>query len=101
MKRISAPMHAGLMVVEPSKPFYNKILAKIPHIESFDGGDTGFMWSFLPMYYELPQALVRIKYGQSKKLIGEQYYVLHFTGNKPLPPLYSFSPSDQVSIFLK
>ena len=84
LKRISAPMHAGLMVIEPSKKFFNKILEKIPHIESFDGGDTGFMWSFLPMYYELPQDVVRIKYSQATKLIGEAYHVLHFTGNKPL-----------------
>lgn len=82
--RKSAPMHAGLMVITPDEREYRKMTRKIPQIKSFDGGDTGFMWSYLPMYYELPAEIVKGKWDQAKKKIGSNSYVLHFIGNKPL-----------------
>jgi hypothetical protein len=82
--RLSAPMHAGMMVVSPDAKKYQKMLAKIAHVDSYDGGDTGFMWSYLPMYYEIPASVVRIKYDQENKVLGNHYHVLHYVGNKPL-----------------
>lgn len=48
--------NAGVIVLEPSREVFGKMLEQIPQLPSHDGGDTGFLNAFFPAWYEWPAA---------------------------------------------
>lgn len=46
--------NAGVIVLEPSQEVFDEMLAQMHSLPSHDGGDTGFLNSFFPRWYEGP-----------------------------------------------
>eukprot|EP00929_Paragymnodinium_shiwhaense_P038165 TRINITY_DN20218_c0_g2_i1.p1 TRINITY_DN20218_c0_g2~~TRINITY_DN20218_c0_g2_i1.p1 ORF type:complete len:293 (-),score=58.98 TRINITY_DN20218_c0_g2_i1:92-901(-) len=48
--------NAGVIVLQPCRDVFAEMLQRIPTASSHDGGDTGFLNSFYPSWYEMPAA---------------------------------------------
>ena len=46
--------NAGVLVIEPDAEVFRDMLAKVDSLWSHDGGDTGFLNSYFPDWYQLP-----------------------------------------------
>mmetsp|Transcript_113069 Transcript_113069/g.303406 ORF Transcript_113069/g.303406 Transcript_113069/m.303406 type:complete len:228 (+) Transcript_113069:3-686(+) len=44
--------NAGVIVMQPSRDVFAEMMAQVPKLGSHDGGDTGFLNSFFPSWYE-------------------------------------------------
>lgn len=44
--------NAGVMVIEPNAQVFRDMLAAVGNLPSYDGGDTGFLNSFFPLWYD-------------------------------------------------
>ncbi|MDB4990627.1 MAG: hypothetical protein JWN04_5805, partial [Myxococcaceae bacterium] len=48
--------NSGVMVIEPSAPLFERMMASLATSESYDGGDQGFLNTFYPDWYASPAA---------------------------------------------
>mmetsp|Transcript_54914 Transcript_54914/g.110212 ORF Transcript_54914/g.110212 Transcript_54914/m.110212 type:complete len:228 (-) Transcript_54914:15-698(-) len=46
--------NAGVIVLQPSRETFADMFERIPTLPSHDGGDTGFLNSYFPQWYEWP-----------------------------------------------
>eukprot|EP00995_Heteronema_vittatum_P000626 NODE_1084_length_1073_cov_170.395508_g753_i0.p1 GENE.NODE_1084_length_1073_cov_170.395508_g753_i0~~NODE_1084_length_1073_cov_170.395508_g753_i0.p1 ORF type:complete len:336 (+),score=43.20 NODE_1084_length_1073_cov_170.395508_g753_i0:51-1058(+) len=80
----------GLLVLRPSEHIYRDMLAEIPRLPSYDGGDGGFLNSYfaksdvtrLPFKYNADQIVMALPRNRNAFTLNE-IYMVHFTGPKP------------------
>eukprot|EP01083_Nonionella_stella_P031668 86715_1 len=54
--------NAGVMIVRPDLNVFERMLRRMPNVESYDGGDTGFLNEFFPDWYSSSPA-ARLPFG--------------------------------------
>ncbi len=86
----SAEFNSGVLALEPSHALFCRMLDALAATPSRDGGDQGFLNSFLDTWESLPQ-----DYNTTKRVFAHHpalytdadVKVLHYVGNKPWDPL--------------
>jgi len=88
--------NTGVMVIEPNATMHRQILASLPSLSSYDGGDQGFLNSFfdawfsspaphrLPVRYNMLQHMAHL-YPPAWTLI-EDPAIVHFCGERNKKP---------------
>eukprot|EP00808_Paulinella_micropora_P031986 g39500.t1 len=88
--------NAGMLVVEPDRQVFRRMLLTMARLPSYDGGDTGFLNAFFPSWYTSSYRDTRLSFGYNA-----QRTLQWFTRAKPaywdtISPLkivhYSSSP---------
>ncbi|MBA3546851.1 MAG: glycosyltransferase family 8 protein [Nannocystis sp.] len=89
--------NTGVMVLEPSRPLFMKMLTALAHAPSYDGGDQGFLNWFWSDWWEMPVAH-RLRSGYNlhhfifqfmlahpslRQHCLDQVHVVHYTLQKP------------------
>ncbi|XP_026664278.2 UDP-glucuronate:xylan alpha-glucuronosyltransferase 1-like isoform X2 [Phoenix dactylifera] len=86
--------NSGVMVIEPSNCTFQLLMEHINEIESYNGGDQGYLNEIFTWWHRMPKHLNFLKYFWGDKsmrvkktqLIGADppvIYVLHYLGLKP------------------
>jgi lipopolysaccharide biosynthesis glycosyltransferase len=86
----SREFNSGVLALEPSHALFTRMLDALATTPSRDGGDQGFLNSFLDSWHPLPQ-----EYNTTKRVFAHHpglysaadVKVLHYVGNKPWDPL--------------
>ncbi len=88
--RAGGEFNSGVLALEPSHVLFCRMLDALAATPSRDGGDQGFLNSFLDTWEPLPQ-----EYNTTKRVFAHHpalfcdadVKVLHYVGNKPWDPL--------------
>ncbi|KAL1555372.1 putative UDP-glucuronate:xylan alpha-glucuronosyltransferase 5 [Salvia divinorum] len=79
--------NSGLMVVEPSQCTFDTLMEKMRVVQSYNGGDQGFLNEMFAWWHRLPHELnfmkVFVDPQDNVHLIDEGVNVVHYTGLKP------------------
>ncbi|KAL3680617.1 hypothetical protein R1sor_023573 [Riccia sorocarpa] len=93
--------NSGMMVIEPSNCTFNLFMQQINEVESYNGGDQGFLNEMFPWWHRIPEKMNYMKFfytdvnsvEERKKEIANkdaliqaeppELYAIHFTGWKP------------------
>lgn len=77
--------NSGLMVVEPSACLFEDLMRKSFKLESYNGGDQGFLNQAFTWWHRLPRKLNYLKNFNSGDHddIREDVYAMHYLGLKP------------------
>ncbi|GER33777.1 plant glycogenin-like starch initiation protein [Striga asiatica] len=79
--------NSGLMVVEPSECTFETLMRKRFSIESYNGGDQGFLNEMFPWWHRLPAKLNWLKFfGSGQEYahrIPDDTHAIHYLGLKP------------------
>ncbi|XP_057784949.1 putative UDP-glucuronate:xylan alpha-glucuronosyltransferase 4 [Salvia miltiorrhiza] len=79
--------NSGLMVVEPSQCTFDTLMEKMKVVESYNGGDQGFLNEMFAWWHRLPHELNFMKVFVDREdrvhLIDKGVNVVHYTGLKP------------------
>ncbi|KAM3752698.1 hypothetical protein ACB098_03G038900 [Castanea mollissima] len=79
--------NSGVMVIEPSLCMFKELMSKSFKLESYNGGDQGFLNEAFTWWHRLPKKLNQLKSfdrsGNKKHDIPEDTYTVHYLGLKP------------------
>ncbi|KAL3623457.1 hypothetical protein CASFOL_032273 [Castilleja foliolosa] len=79
--------NSGLMLVEPSMCTFETLMKKRFSVESYNGGDQGFLNEMFPWWHRLPAKLNQLKFFGSAQdhvhQIPHDTYTVHYLGLKP------------------
>ncbi|KAK6152251.1 hypothetical protein DH2020_014886 [Rehmannia glutinosa] len=79
--------NSGLMLVEPSTCTFETLMRKRLVVESYNGGDQGFLNEMFPWWHRLPAKLNHLKFFGSVHdyvhRIRDDMYTVHYLGLKP------------------
>ncbi|XP_077213523.1 putative UDP-glucuronate:xylan alpha-glucuronosyltransferase 3 isoform X2 [Tasmannia lanceolata] len=88
--------NSGVMVIEPSNCTFQLLMDHINEIESYNGGDQGYLNEIFTWWHRIPKHMNFLKHfwvgdeeekkEQKTRLFGADppiLYVLHYLGNKP------------------
>ncbi|CAA0822543.1 Putative UDP-glucuronate\\x3axylan alpha-glucuronosyltransferase 4 [Striga hermonthica] len=79
--------NSGLMVVEPSACTFETLMRKRFTVESYNGGDQGFLNEMFPWWHRLPAKLNWLKFfGSGREYaqrIPDDTHAIHYLGLKP------------------
>ncbi|GFP96024.1 putative UDP-glucuronate:xylan alpha-glucuronosyltransferase 4 [Phtheirospermum japonicum] len=79
--------NSGLMLVEPSTCTFETLMKKRFSVESYNGGDQGFLNEMFPWWHRLPAKLNQLKFFGSAQdhvhQIPHNTYTVHYLGVKP------------------
>lgn len=79
--------NSGLMLVEPSQCTFDILMKKMMVVESYNGGDQGFLNEVFAWWHRLPHEVnfmkVFVDQNDTEHVIVDEFYVLHYTGLKP------------------
>ncbi|KAM0992094.1 hypothetical protein ACFX13_010561 [Malus domestica] len=79
--------NSGLMVVEPSNCMFEYLMQKTSKLESYNGGDQGFLNEIFTWWHRLPWRLNALKCFDGSKganhEMAEDLYAIHYLGFKP------------------
>ncbi|KAH9757432.1 putative UDP-glucuronate:xylan alpha-glucuronosyltransferase 3 [Citrus sinensis] len=88
--------NSGVMVVEPSNCTFQLLMDHIYEIESYNGGDQGYLNEIFTWWHRIPKHMNFLKHfwegdeGEKKHMKNRLFgadppilYVLHYLGNKP------------------
>ncbi|KAI3471650.1 hypothetical protein Pfo_028300 [Paulownia fortunei] len=79
--------NSGLMLVEPSQCTFNTLMKKMLVVESYNGGDQGFLNEMFAWWHRLPAQLNYLKVFVDRNdhlhWINKDVYAVHYTGLKP------------------
>ncbi|XP_030473402.1 putative UDP-glucuronate:xylan alpha-glucuronosyltransferase 4 [Syzygium oleosum] len=79
--------NSGVMVIEPSSCIFEDLMSKSFELDSYNGGDQGFLNEFFTLWHRLPNKLNWLKSFENRKdeerMIPDNLYTLHFLGLKP------------------
>ncbi|KAL4205145.1 hypothetical protein AMTRI_Chr01g113130 [Amborella trichopoda] len=73
--------NSGLMVIEPSQCMFRVLMREKERVDSYNGGDQGFINEIFTWWHRIPQKLNFLKLSGSKK--GLDLYGIHYLGVKP------------------
>lgn len=79
--------NSGLMLVEPSKCTFETLMRKKEVIETYNGGDQGFLNEIFTWWHRLPAKVNHLKFFDSPSdpmhRVPQDVYTLHYLGLKP------------------
>ena len=79
--------NSGVMVIEPSLCMFKELMSKSFKLESYNGGDQGFLNEAFTWWHRLPKKLNQLKSfdgsSNEKHDIPEDSYTMHYLGLKP------------------
>ncbi|KAM4108376.1 hypothetical protein ACB094_03G040800 [Castanea mollissima] len=79
--------NSGVMVIEPSLCMFKELMSMSFKLESYNGGDQGFLNEAFTWWHRLPKKLNQLKSfdrsGNEKHDIPEDSYTVHYLGLKP------------------
>ena len=78
--------NTGIMVLEPSKCFFDDLMAKRFSLNSYNGGDQGYLNEVLTWWHRLTLKINFMKIfseGKREILVPKDRYTIHFLGTKP------------------
>ncbi|BFI32676.1 xylan alpha-glucuronosyltransferase [Marchantia polymorpha subsp. ruderalis] len=87
--------NSGVMVIEPSNCTFNLLMDQIPEVESYNGGDQGFLNEIFPWWHRIPRRMNYLKFfwsNSTEEIIEKNelfqaepplLYVIHYLGVKP------------------
>ncbi|KAK6124865.1 hypothetical protein DH2020_041399 [Rehmannia glutinosa] len=79
--------NSGLMLVEPSRCAFKTLMKKMMVVESYNGGDQGFLNEMFAWWHRLPAQLNYLKVFVDPKdrlhWIHKDVFAVHYTGLKP------------------
>ncbi|XP_051148698.1 putative UDP-glucuronate:xylan alpha-glucuronosyltransferase 5 [Andrographis paniculata] len=80
--------NSGLMVVEPSECTFRTLLRKMKVVESYNGGDQGFLNEMFAWWHRLPARMNYLKVFVDPEddqhwIDGDDVFAVHYTGLKP------------------
>lgn len=80
--------NSGIMLLEPSKCFFENVMSKRYTLKSYNGGDQGYLNEVITWWHRLTVKLNFLKYfpkefGDGPRLMPEDQYTIHFLGMKP------------------
>ncbi|XP_056166247.1 putative UDP-glucuronate:xylan alpha-glucuronosyltransferase 4 [Syzygium oleosum] len=79
--------NSGVIVIEPSSCVFEDLMSKSFELDSYNGGDQGFLNEFFTWWHRLPSRLNWLKSFDNRKdeerAIPDNLYTLHFLGLKP------------------
>ena len=78
--------NSGIMILEPSKCFFDTLMSKRYNLKSYNGGDQGYLNEVLTWWHRLTTRLNFMKFfptQQSDRSIPEDRHTIHFLGMKP------------------
>ena len=88
---VNTLFNSGLMVIEPSQCMFENMLQKVPKVQSYNGGDQGFLNEVFSWWHRLPSKLNHLKTfswhdhrgNNEKHEVPEDLYTIHYLGLKP------------------
>lgn len=78
--------NSGIMLLEPSKCFFDYLMSKRYTLKSYNGGDQGYLNEVLTWWHRLTLKLNFMKFFDKEggeRLVPEDRYTVHFLGTKP------------------
>ncbi|XP_021771896.1 putative UDP-glucuronate:xylan alpha-glucuronosyltransferase 5 [Chenopodium quinoa] len=78
--------NSGIMVLEPSKCFFDNLMSKRYTFKSYNGGDQGYLNEVITWWHRLTLKLNFLKFFDKEggeRLVPEDRYTVHFLGTKP------------------
>ncbi|KAF0892663.1 hypothetical protein E2562_017641 [Oryza meyeriana var. granulata] len=83
--------NSGVMVVEPSECTFRLLMSRVAEVDSYNGGDQGFLNEVFPWWHRLPRRVNALKYGMATKKASyssspeeeEEPHAVHYLGVKP------------------
>ncbi|XP_054796120.1 putative UDP-glucuronate:xylan alpha-glucuronosyltransferase 4 [Prosopis cineraria] len=82
--------NSGLMIIEPSQCLFDEMMKKRFEVESYNGGDQGFLNEIFTWWHRLPSKLNHLKFHErrgnkdaEKETELEGVYAIHYLGLKP------------------
>ena len=78
--------NSGIMILEPSKCFFDTLMSKRYTLKSYNGGDQGYLNEVLTWWHRLTTRLNFMKFfpkKESDRSIPEDRHTIHFLGMKP------------------
>ncbi|KAL8041338.1 hypothetical protein ABFS82_10G156400 [Erythranthe guttata] len=79
--------NSGLMVVEPSRCAYDALVEEMAVVESYNGGDQGFLNEMYSWWHRLPPQMnylkVFVDVNDHLRWVEKSVYAVHYTGLKP------------------
>ncbi|KAM7280277.1 hypothetical protein ACFE04_007411 [Oxalis oulophora] len=79
--------NSGVMVIEPSMCGFEQMMLKTSNLNSYNGGDQGFLNEIFTWWHRLPQKINYLKYfmdnDDDKHEIPDDVYAIHYLGTKP------------------
>lgn len=78
--------NSGLMVIEPSLCFFEDLMSKSFKVESYNGGDQGFLNEIFTWWHRLPSKVNFLKMfeiGSDQNTIPDDVSAIHYLGLKP------------------
>ncbi|KAF7817895.1 putative UDP-glucuronate:xylan alpha-glucuronosyltransferase 4 [Senna tora] len=76
--------NSGFMIIEPSLCMFEHLMQKTFRVESYNGGDQGFLNEIFTWWHRLPSRLNYLKINnQQKELTANDVYAIHYLGLKP------------------
>lgn len=78
--------NSGVMVMEPSICVFEDLMLKTFRLESYNGGDQGFLNEYFVWWHRLPSSINFLKYFEerdSEHKVPDDLYAIHYLGIKP------------------
>lgn len=79
--------NSGIMVIEPSNCVFEDLMSKSFKLDSYNGGDQGFLNEFFTWWHRWPSRLNYLKIFARRKdkehTVPDNLYTMHFLGLKP------------------
>ncbi|KAG8374025.1 hypothetical protein BUALT_Bualt11G0088000 [Buddleja alternifolia] len=79
--------NSGMMIIEPSKCTFKTLMKKRFVVESYNGGDQGFLNEMFPWWHRLSAKLNFLKFynpvHDHKRRVPNDVYAVHYLGLKP------------------
>ncbi|RVG03963.1 hypothetical protein CN230_29100 [Sinorhizobium meliloti] len=86
LRLMADDFNSGVFVCQPSSNLYLKLLENVSHVQSYDGGDQGFLNEMFPDRVLLPHhfnVLKRVEKSLPALFDEDKIAALHFVGEKP------------------
>lgn len=75
--------NSGIMVIEPSLCLFEDLMVKSLKVESYNGGDQGFLNEVFTWWHRLPTKVNHLKIFVWNQTVPEDVSAIHFLGLKP------------------
>ncbi|XP_057541266.1 putative UDP-glucuronate:xylan alpha-glucuronosyltransferase 5 [Amaranthus tricolor] len=78
--------NSGIMLLEPSKCFFDNLMAKRYNLKSYNGGDQGYLNEVITWWHRLTLHINFLKFFEKDdkdRLVPKDIYTIHLLGTKP------------------
>ncbi|CAL0311228.1 unnamed protein product [Lupinus luteus] len=81
--------NSGFMVIEPSQCMFENLMQKMDKVQSYNGGEQGFLNEIFTLWHRLSWKVNYLKYFEGQRMkekhdeIPKDVYAIHYLGLKP------------------